>query len=111
MTRRRHLSMRPEWEDAIRSGRKTVDARLVADDIADVTVGAVIRYPGARVRVTHIRFYPGVDDLLAHEDWHRIDPDAGDAERLRRVLQEGHAMTEHDSGAVAIEFHPVVTTS
>jgi hypothetical protein len=26
--------MRPEWEDALRRGRKTIDARPVADDIA-----------------------------------------------------------------------------
>jgi ASC-1-like (ASCH) protein len=83
----------------------------VADDIADVRVGAIIRYPGARVRVTHMRFYPGVDDLLAHEDWRRIDPDAGDAEQLRRVLQDGHALTEHDNGAVAIEFESALTAS
>lgn len=111
MTRRRHLSTRPEWEDAIRSGRKNIDARLVADDIADVKVGAIIRYPGARVRVTHMRFYPGFDDLLAHEDWRRIDPDAADAGQLRHVLEEGHALTVHDSGAVAIEFEPVGAAS
>jgi len=107
MTRRRHLSIRPEWEDAIRDGRKRLDARLVADDIADVKVGSVIRYPGARVRVTHMRFYPGFEDLLAHEDWRRIDPDASDADELRRLLKEGHEVTVHDSGAVAIEFEPV----
>ena len=54
--------MRPEWEDAIREGRQNIDARLVADDIADVKVGSVIRYPGARVRVTHMRFYAGFND-------------------------------------------------
>ena len=107
MTRRRHLSIRPEWEDAIRDGRKRLDARLVADDIADVKVGSVIRYPGARVRVTHMRFYAGFEDLLAHEDWHRIDPDAADADQLRRLLNEGHEVTVRDSGAVAIEFEPV----
>jgi ASC-1-like (ASCH) protein len=107
MTRRRHLSMRPEWEDAIRSGRKTIDARPVADDIADVSVGAVIRYHGAQVRVTHMRFYPGMADLLAHEDWHRIDPDAVDRGELRRALEEGHAVTLRDRGAVAIEFEPL----
>jgi ASC-1-like (ASCH) protein len=64
--------MRPEWEDAIREGRKNIDARPVADDIANVKVGSVIRYPGARVRVTHMRFYAGFNDLLAHEDWRRI---------------------------------------
>jgi len=111
MTRRRHLSMRSEWEEAIRSGRKTIDARLVADDIAEVEVGAIIRYPGARVRVTHMRFYSGVGDLLAHEDWRQIDPDGADADQLRRVLEEGHAVTVHDSGAVAIEFEPVEADS
>lgn len=107
MTRRRHLSMRPEWEDAIREGRKNIDARLVADDIANVKVGSVIRYPGARVRVTHMRFYAGFNDLLAHEDWHRIGPDAADAEQLRWLLEEGHEASVHDSGAVAIEFEPI----
>jgi ASC-1-like (ASCH) protein len=97
---RRLLSIRPEWEDAIRSGRKRIDARLVADDIADVTVGAIIRYPGARVRVTRMRFYPGFGDLLAHEDWRRIDPDAAEPEEIRRLLEEGHAVTMRDSGAV-----------
>ena len=106
-TRRRHLSMRADWEDAIRNGRKTIDARLAADDIADLHVGSVIRYPGARVRVTHMRFYPGFADLLAHEDWHRIDPDGGGPDVLRQALETGHAVTIHDSGAVAIEFEPI----
>ena len=30
----RHLKTRPEWEDALRSGLKTIDARLVTDYIA-----------------------------------------------------------------------------
>jgi ASC-1-like (ASCH) protein len=101
---RRHLSMRPEWEGAIREGRKSIDARLVADDIANVKVGSIIRYPGARVRVTHMRFYAGLNDLLAHEDWRRIAPDAADAEQLRRLLEEGHEASAHRRGAVAIEF-------
>ena len=107
MTRRRHLSMRPEWEDAIRDGRKDIDARLVADDIANMKVGSVIRYPGARVRVRHMRFYAGFSDLLAHEDWRRIDPDGADAAQLQRLLEEGHEASVHDSGAVAIEFEPI----
>ena len=99
--------MRPEWEDAIRGGRKTVDARPVADDIAEVKVGGIIRYPGARVRVTHMRFYPGFGDLLAHEDGRRIDPDGVEGDDLQRVLEEGHEATVRDRGAVAIEFEPV----
>ena len=32
----RPLSMRPEWEDALCRGRKTIDARPMADAIADL---------------------------------------------------------------------------
>jgi ASC-1-like (ASCH) protein len=101
--------MRPEWEDAIRSGRKTIDARPVADDIAEVKIGGIIRYPGARVRVTHMRFYPGFSDLLAHEDGRRIDPDGVEKDQLQQVLEEGHPVTVRERGAVAIEFEPVDT--
>ncbi len=75
MTRRRHLSIRPEWENPLREGRKTIDARLVADDIAD---------------------------LLAHEDWRRIAPDATDASEIRRLLEGGH-------GAPPRRAHPRCT--
>lgn len=107
MTRRRHLSMRSEWEDALRDGRKTIDARLVADDIADVRVGEIIRYPGARVRVRHMRFYSGFADLLAHEDWRRIAPDATDPDELRHLFEQGHDVTIRAGGAVAIEVEPI----
>jgi ASC-1-like (ASCH) protein len=71
----RHLKARPEWEGALRSGPKTIDARLVADDIAGLEVGDIVRYHGAAVRVRHIRFCSGFGDLLAYEDWSRIAPD------------------------------------
>ena len=103
----RLLSLRPEWEDALRDGRKTIDARLVADDIAGLEVGVAVRYPGARVRVKRIRFYPGFGDLLAHEDWRRIAPDAADREEVRRLLEEGHEATVRATGAVAIELEPI----
>jgi ASC-1-like (ASCH) protein len=99
--------MRPEWEDALRDGRKTIDARLVADDIADVSVGEVIRYPGARVRVRHMRYYTGFADLLAHEDWRRIAPDATSREELRVLFERGHEATVRATGAVAIEVEPL----
>jgi len=62
----KNLKTRPEWEDALRSGRKTIDARLVADDIAELKVGDRLRYPGAEAQVRRIRFYPGFRDLLAY---------------------------------------------
>jgi ASC-1-like (ASCH) protein len=102
----RHLSMRPEWEDALREGRKTIDARLVADDIDGLQVGEAVRYPGASLRVRRIRFYPGFGDLLAYEDWHRIAPGAASREEVRQRLEEGHEATVRGTGAVVIELEP-----
>jgi ASC-1-like (ASCH) protein len=102
MTRR--LITRPEWEDAIRSGAKTIDARLVADDVADLHTGQIVRYPGARVCIRRIRYYSGFRDLLAHEDCQRIAPGLSDRDELLRVLEEGHEATIRASGAVAIEI-------
>lgn len=104
---RRRLTTRPEWEEAIRSGRKTIDARPVADDIADLRVGQIVRYPGATARVRRIQFYSGFGDLLAHEDWRRIAPDMGDRDELVRLLEQGHNVTVRAGGAVALEIEPV----
>jgi ASC-1-like (ASCH) protein len=103
----RHLKTRPEWEGALRSGLKTIDARLVADDIAGLEVGDIVRYPGAEVRVRHVRFYPGFGDLLAYEDWSRIAPEASSREEVRRRLEEGHEATVRATGAVAIEVERI----
>jgi ASC-1-like (ASCH) protein len=103
------LKTRSEWEDALRSGRKTIDARLAADDIAELKVGDRVRYPGAEARVRRIRFYPGFGDLLAYEDWHRIAPDAASRDEVLRVLEEGHEATVRATGAVAIELQHVGT--
>ena len=103
----RHLKTRPEWEDALRSGLKTIDARLVADDIAGLKVGDIVLYPAAAVRVRHIRFYPGFGDLLAYEDWSRIAPEASSREEVRRRLEEGHEATVRATGAVAIEVERI----
>lgn len=104
---RRHLNTRPEWQEAIRGGRKTIDARLVADDIADLRVGEVVQYHGARARVRHMRYYTGFSDLLAHEDCRQIAPDIADRDELLRLLEEGADATIKGSGAVAIELEPV----
>lgn len=64
---KRHLTMRPEWGEAVRAGRKTIDARL-ADDAAGLEVGDAVRYPAVRARVARIACYRGYRDLLAVED-------------------------------------------
>jgi ASC-1-like (ASCH) protein len=100
----RRLTTRPEWEDAIRNGAKTIDARLVADDVADLRTEELVDYAGARVRVRRIRYYTGFRDLLQHEDWRRIAPDAATADDLLQLLENGHLATVRASGAVAIEI-------
>jgi ASC-1-like (ASCH) protein len=104
---KRHLQIRPEWGEAIRSGRKTIDARLVADDIAELKVGDVVRYPAIQARVLHLRYYAGFRDLLATEDWRRIAPDAAGPGEVLSLLLAGHAQTVHQTGAVAIELEVV----
>lgn len=103
---RHRLTLRPEWHDAVRSGRKTIDARLVTDDVADLKVGQIVHYSGAEARVRHMRFYPTFRDLLAHEDWRRIDPDGRHREDLLRTLEAGHAVTIGARGVVALEIEP-----
>ncbi len=103
----RHMKTRPQWEDALRKGLKTIDARLVADDIAGLEVDDVVRYPSAELRVRRIRFYPGIGDLLAYEDWPRIAPGATSREEVWRLLEAGHEATVRATGAVAIELERV----
>jgi ASC-1-like (ASCH) protein len=100
----RHLKTRPEWEDPLRSGRKTIDARLVTDEIDGLKVGDHVHYPGVKARVRHLRFYPGFGDLLAYEDWHRVAPDAASRDEVLRLLEQGHEATVQATGAVAIEL-------
>jgi hypothetical protein len=99
----RHLRTRPEWEDALRGGRKTIDARPVADDIAGLQLGDVVHYAGARARVGRLRFYPGFGDPLAHEDSHRIVPAAASRAEVLQRLEAGHGVTVRATGALELE--------
>jgi ASC-1-like (ASCH) protein len=96
----RYLRTRPEWADALRSGRKTLDARSVTDEIDGLKAGDVVQYPGVRARVVRLRFYLGFGNLLAYEDWRQIAPDATGRDEVHRLLEGGHQTT----GAVAIEL-------
>jgi ASC-1-like (ASCH) protein len=101
------LQTRPEWEDAVRSGRKTIDARWLTDEIGGLKVGDTVRYPGAKAQVKAIRFYRGFRDLLAHEDWRKISPEANGAHEMLRLLENGHGPTATHNGVVAIELEPL----
>ncbi|HXH06190.1 MAG TPA: ASCH domain-containing protein [Vicinamibacterales bacterium] len=104
---RRHLSLRPEWEEAIRRRRKTIDARVLADEMPELVVGAVLHYPGARARIRAVRYYANFADLLAAEDWRRIAPDARSREETLRLLEEGLGDAARHKGVVAIEIEPL----
>jgi ASC-1-like (ASCH) protein len=103
----KHVPIRPEWDEAIRTGRKTIDARLATDDVTNLKVGDVVRYPAVRARVRHLRRYRGFRDLVAYEDWRKIAPGAASRDEALRLLENGLAQTATDLGVVAIELEPV----
>ena len=100
---KRHLPIRPQWGEAVRAGRKTIDARPADEHVTGLEVGEVVRYPAVRARVGRIAFYRGYRDLLAVEDWRRIAPDAKDRDEALRLLGNSTG----PSGVVAIELTPV----
>ena len=104
---RKHLKTRAEWEDALRSGRKTIDARWLTDDVGGIKVGDTVRYAGAKTQVKAIRFYRGFRDLLAHEDWRKIAPDASSPDDVLPLLDNIHVPGMRHSGVVAIELEPL----
>ena len=54
-----HFEIKPEWEEAIREGHKTIDVRVNAKPFADVEKEDIIRYSSTKVKVKKIRAYPG----------------------------------------------------
>jgi len=102
-----HFDVKPEWEKDIREGRKTIDVRINVQPYADVNKGDIIRYRSAKVKVTRIRAYPGLSDLLAHEDYRKIVPEAkSHQEALQRLLEEiTHMVPPH--GILAFEIESV----
>jgi ASC-1-like (ASCH) protein len=106
MTTKR-LPLHAGWDEAIRHGRKTIDARLATDDATLLKVGDVVRYHGVRARIRHIRRYRGFRDLVAYEDWRKIAPEAGSREEALHLLEDDLAETGRDLGVVAFELEPV----
>jgi ASC-1-like (ASCH) protein len=102
-----HFDVQPEWEKDIREGRKTIDVRINVQPYADVNKGDIIQYRSAKVKVTKIRAYPGLSDLLAHEDYRKVVPAAKThQEALQRLLEEIIHM-EPPHGILALEIESV----
>jgi len=102
-----HFEVKPEWEKDIREGRKTIDVRSNVQPYAEVNKGDIIQYRSAKVKVKKIRAYPGLSDMLAHEDYRKIVPEAKNhQEALRRLLEEITHM-EPPHGILAFEIESV----
>lgn len=104
---KRHLYIRPEWDEAIRTGCKDIDARLASDDLAGLEVGDIVRYPAVHARVLRVAYYHGFRDLLATEDWRRIAPNAAAPEEVLRLLEDGRPHGSRPLEVVAIELEVV----
>ncbi len=101
-----HFVIKPEWESAIRDGRKTIDVRVNAEKYAEVKKGDDIYYSSTEVRVKGIRAYPGLEDLLYHEDYRKVVPGAKTADEALHALRSVgfHGESPHGVLAFEIEF-------
>lgn len=101
-----HFDTKPEWEEAIREGLKTIDVRVNTHPYADVNKGDIIRYRSTKITVKKIRAYPGLNDLLAYEDYRKVVPEAkSHQEALQSLLEEiQHIEPPHGILAFEIEF-------
>jgi len=101
------FDIKPEWEEAIREGLKTIDVRINIRPYADVNKGDIIRYRSAKVKVKKIYAYPGLSDLLAHEDYKRIVPDAKSHQEALQKLLEDILHIEPPHGILAFEIEGI----
>ncbi|MEW6116726.1 MAG: hypothetical protein AB1553_07490 [Nitrospirota bacterium] len=103
-----HFNIEPEWEAAIREGKKNIDVRENAESYADVRKGDTIRYRSLEVIVKHIRAYPGLVDLIHHEDYRRIVPGAKSADEVLKKLLSIGLHEEPPHGVLAFEVEPII---
>jgi ASC-1-like (ASCH) protein len=102
-----HFDVKPEWEKDIREGRKTIDIRINVQPYADVNKGDVIQYRSAKVKVKKIRAYPGLSDLLAHEDYRKVVPAAKSHQETLQILLKEITHMEPPHGILAFEIESV----
>ncbi len=98
-----HFAIKPEWEKAVREGRKTIDVRVNSEKYADVKKGDSIHYSATEVKVKGIRGYPGLQDLIHHEHYRKVAPEAKSAEEALHALRAVGLHDEPPHGVLAIE--------
>jgi ASC-1-like (ASCH) protein len=99
-----HFDVKPEWEKDIREGRKTVDVRINVQPYADVNKGDIIEYSSTKVKIKKIHAYPGLSDMLAHEDYRKIVPEAKSHQEALQILLEEITHMGPPHGILAFEI-------
>ncbi len=102
-----HFDISPEWEEAIKKGKKTIDVRVNINPYADVKKGDLIRYGSTEVVVRKIRAYPGISDLLAYEGYEKVVPGAANLQEALKTLLEIFHSKERPHGMLAFEIETV----
>nr|BBH92194.1 hypothetical protein KTA_03930 [Thermogemmatispora argillosa] len=101
---------RPSY-DAIIAGRKTLEVRVGYDHIKRYQVGETIRLEtsgdAAIIRIKAIRRYKNFEDMLAAEDWQKIDPDSSDVNTALHCIREIYPPEKEALGVYVFEVEPV----
>ncbi|GAB4387292.1 MAG: hypothetical protein Kow0025_00040 [Thermodesulfovibrionales bacterium] len=96
-----------DLENAVREGAKTLDVRVNSEPFADVNVGDVIAFRSARARVTGIRPYPCLHDVVGYEDFRKLVPAAADRGEAHRRLKKDIPGEEPPHGLLVFEIELV----
>jgi len=100
-----YLKLSNPQAEMIRSGKKALDARPIAGIYAPIRVGDHIHYDeGTEVTVSKINTYGSMKELLEHEGWESIVPDAANPEEAYRRIVADLAPGEERLPAKAIYF-------
>ena len=102
----RSLPIQPRWEAAIRSGRKTVEGRVMRGATLEISVGDAIVFGTATTTVTKITHHNSFRELLLHHGLERVLPGVATIDRGVAVYHGFHgyrdAAAEH--GVVAFDI-------
>ena len=89
-TQTHYLNLPEEWIKMIESGKKIMEARPISGICAPILVGDHIRFNrNIDVTVSKINTYGSMKELLSHEGWEQIAPDAtGPEDAYHRILKQ-----------------------
>lgn len=87
----REFFLTREFFELVRSGTKTLELRVAFPSFLSFAVGDIVtiksgRNEGIKVKITDIRYYKGLDDVLQAEDISKLAPGIS-FERLQRMRE------------------------